>query len=83
MVSFRKSFILFLASLAGVFLLHGTAVHAREVTDILAEAAQEGAIYEVIPDGTGDFVSIQEGVDSVASGDTLLIYPEFMRKMSS
>lgn len=75
MVSFRKSFILFLASLAGVFLLHGTAVHAREVTDILAEAAQEGTIYEVIPDGTGDFVSIQEGVDSVASGDTLLIYP--------
>lgn len=75
MVGFRKIYILFLASLAGVFLLHGTVVYAREVTDILAEAAQEGAIYEVIPDGTGDFATIQEGVDNVASGDTLLIYP--------
>lgn len=75
MVVFRKIYILFLALSASVFLLYGTPVHAREVTDILAEAAQEGAIYEVNPDGTGDFVSIQEGVDSVASGDTLLIYP--------
>lgn len=75
MVGFRKIYILFPALFISVFLLYGTPVHAREVTDILAEAAQEGAIYEVNPDGTGDFVSIQEGVDSVASGDTLLIYP--------
>lgn len=75
MVVFRKIYILFLALFASVFLLQGIVVHAREVTDILAEAAQEGAIYEVNPDGTGDFESIQEGVDSVASGDTLLIYP--------
>lgn len=75
MISLRKSYILFLTSLAGMFLLLGSAVHAAEVTDILSEVVQEGALYEVKPDGTGDFVAIQEGVDSVASGDTLLIYP--------
>lgn len=41
----------------------------------LSEAAMEGNIYEVKQDGSGDFVTIQEGVVSVESGDTLLIYP--------
>lgn len=37
--------------------------------------AQEGTIYIVSKDGTGDFSSIMEGVEAVESGDTLLIYP--------
>lgn len=35
----------------------------------------EGSVYEVSQDGTKDFISIQEGVDAVESGDTLLIHP--------
>lgn len=55
-----------------------TKVHAIDQTlllEQLAEATDEGNIYEVKQDGLGDFSTIQEGVDHVASGDTLLIYP--------
>lgn len=41
----------------------------------LNDAFASGSVYVVDQKGTGDFVSIQEGVDSVTSGDTLLIYP--------
>lgn len=75
MVSFRKICMLLLASLACIFLMQGNVVHATEDTAPFPETVLERSIYEVNPDGTGDFVSIQEGVDSVKSGDTLLIYP--------
>lgn len=75
MDNLKRRAMLVLASLSAVFLLQQTTVYAREAADVLAEVAQEGNVYEVKPDGTGDFVSIQEGVDSVESGDTLLIYP--------
>lgn len=41
----------------------------------IAEAYEKGNVYVVIQDGSGDFISIQDGVDAVASDDTLLIYP--------
>ena len=37
--------------------------------------ANEGNVYIVAQDGTGDFLTIQEGVDAVNSGDTLIICP--------
>lgn len=58
--------------------MDGMKVHAAEeslLLEQLSEAAMEGNIYEVKQDGSGDFVTIQEGVVSVESGDTLLIYP--------
>lgn len=45
------------------------------LTAQLAELSQQGEIYTVSKDGGGDFTSIQAGVNSVASGDTLLIMP--------
>ncbi len=33
------------------------------------------SVYEVIPDGSGDFSGIREAVEAVESGATLLIYP--------
>lgn len=56
----------------------GMKAHAADeslLLEQLSEAAMEGNIYEVRQDGSGDFVTIQEGVVSVESGDTLLIYP--------
>ncbi len=41
----------------------------------LTRAAEQGNVYEVRQDGLGEFTSIQEGVDYVESGDTLIIYP--------
>lgn len=41
----------------------------------LKDAFSKGNVYEVIPDGSGDFTTIQAGVDAVESEDTLLIYP--------
>jgi len=32
-------------------------------------------IIEIKQDGTGDFLTIQEGVDSSAINDTILVYP--------
>lgn len=53
-------------------------VHAIDQTILLEqleEVSREGNIYEVKQDGSGNFSTIQEGVDNVESGDTLLIYP--------
>lgn len=54
-------------------------VHAASVEERLqeqiAQAFENGNVYAVVQDGSGDFITIQEGVDAVASGDTLLIYP--------
>lgn len=66
---------LFLAMLSCMIPLRGNVVYATEEIPLPPETVQEGNIYEVDPEGTGDFVTIQEGVDSVESGDTLLIYP--------
>ncbi len=32
-------------------------------------------IWEINQDGTGDFTTIQEGIDAAADGDTVLVYP--------
>lgn len=41
----------------------------------LDKASIAGNVYVVSQDGTGDFTSIQEGVNNAESGDSLLIYP--------
>lgn len=38
-------------------------------------SAAEPRIYTVNQDGTGDYTSIMEGVETVSDGDTLLLYP--------
>lgn len=47
----------------------------EKLQEQIAEAHEKGTVYVVAQDGSGDFTTIQEGVDSAASGDTLLIYP--------
>lgn len=71
----KRICILVLTLLFGAVLMQGETVYATEYTEILSELAQEGTIYKVDPEGTGDFATIQDGVDCVESGDTLLIYP--------
>ncbi|MDE6983521.1 MAG: hypothetical protein K2O99_03160, partial [Lachnospiraceae bacterium] len=75
MIRLRKIGMLLL--LAGMCMFPGSLARATEdvASEELPETVQQKHIYEVKPDGTGDFVAIQEGVDSVASGDTLLIHP--------
>lgn len=75
MRNFRSGCILSLLLLVSVFWVQVSAVHAANNILITPELLQEGKLYEVSPDGTKDFVTIQEGVDHAASGDTLLIYP--------
>lgn len=56
----------------------GIMANAEETNGLLQyleAVSQGGPIYEVILDGSGDFTSIQEAVQQVESGATLLIYP--------
>lgn len=55
--------------------IHAEPVEQDILLEQLTEAFSKGNVYEVIQDGSGDFSSIQEGVDAVESDDTLLIYP--------
>lgn len=41
----------------------------------IQEASEEGTVYTVAQDGSGDFQTIQEGVNAADSGDTLVICP--------
>lgn len=71
---------IFIAGIFGACFLVSESVYAEPVEherlmEQLTEAFAEGAVYEVIQDGSGDFTTIQEGVNTVMSGDTLLIYP--------
>lgn len=50
-------------------------VNHERLMEQLTEAFAEGEVYEVKQDGSGDFTTIQEGVNAALSGDTLLIYP--------
>lgn len=54
---------------------HAEPVEQEILLEQLAEAFSKGNVYEVIPDGRGDFTTIQAGVEAVESEDTLLIYP--------
>ena len=54
---------------------HAEPVEQEILLEQLAEAFSKGNVYEVIPDGSGDFTTIQAGVEAVESEDTLLIYP--------
>ena len=55
--------------------IHAEPVQQEILLEQLSEALSKGNIYEVIPDGSGDFTTIQAGVEAVESEDTLLIYP--------
>lgn len=55
--------------------VNATGKQENRLQEQIAEACQKGNVYAVVQDGSGDFTSVQEGVDAVASGDTLLIYP--------
>ncbi len=61
----RKLLLLLTVFLTGIA-VYGTKVHAEEKAS--------GKIYTVKQDGTGDFDTIQAGVDSVPTGSTLWIY---------
>ena len=50
------------------------------VCGIKVHAAEEGKTYTVSQDGSGDFITIQSGVDAASSGDTLVIYPGIYRE---
>lgn len=47
----------------------------KRLQEQISEAFEEGNVYTVIQDGSGDFTTIKEGVAAAESGDTLLIYP--------
>ncbi|MCM1216974.1 MAG: pectinesterase family protein [Lachnospiraceae bacterium] len=56
----------------------GTGVRAAEqdaIWQYLEDIGCADSVYEVIPDGSGDFSGIQEAVEAVESGATLLIHP--------
>lgn len=55
--------------------LHAEPVEQERLLEQLTHAFAEGEVYEVVQDGSGDFTTIQEGVNAAKSGDTLLIYP--------
>ena len=55
--------------------IHAEPVEQDLLMEQLKEAFMKGNVYEVIPDGSGDFTTIQAGVDAAESEDTLLIYP--------
>jgi hypothetical protein len=42
---------------------------------LFSAADLEGTIWQIKLDGTGDFISIQEGITAAAAGDTILVYP--------
>ncbi|MDE7322583.1 MAG: hypothetical protein K2N73_07580 [Lachnospiraceae bacterium] len=64
---YRRSKILLTVALAVIL----TAGNCR----VTVSAAKITRQYVVDPNGTGDFLTIQEGVDSASDGDTLLLYP--------
>lgn len=55
--------------------VYGESVEQERLLEQLTRAFAEGEVYEVKQDGSGDFTTIQDGVNAVMSGDTLLIYP--------
>lgn len=69
-----------LAAAAGVF---AAGVKAEAAPASESDAAQESPTetvrtanqYIIAQDGTGDFTTIQEGVDNASDGDTLIVYP--------
>lgn len=79
-----------LAAVAAIIMVSGlsrTTVVAAEVAEPAARTARtreessgkvHRAVYRqyiIAQDGTGDFTTIQEGVDNASSGDTLIVYP--------
>lgn len=50
-------------------MLYSVRVHANEIKN------KKSGEYIIAQDGTGDFLTIQEGVKSARDGDTLIIYP--------
>lgn len=75
----KKAGIYAAAAIGACFLVpgwvHAEPVEQERLMEQLTQAFAEGEIYEVIQDGSGDFTTIQEGVNAAMSGDTLLIYP--------
>ena len=75
----KKASIFILGTIGACLLVPGTVfaepVEQERLMEQLTNAFANGQVYEVIQDGSGDFTTIQEGVNTVMSGDTLLIYP--------
>lgn len=70
--------LLIMSTCVSVFItgrVSAASIEVDKLQEQIAQAFEEGNVYAVIQDGSGDFTTIQEGVDTVASGDTLLIYP--------
>lgn len=67
----NKTWGVLIGVMVGVFLC----ICSKDYEVYAQEDEAGGRIYEVSQDGTRDFVTIQEGVDAVDSGDTLLIHP--------
>lgn len=55
--------------------VYAETVEQKSFLEQLNEAYTKGNVYEIKQDGSGDFTTIQEGVDAADSEDTLLIYP--------
>ena len=75
-----KSICILMAVTIGACILAPKTVLAKPVDQEqlmkqLTKAFEEGEVYEIIQDGSGDFITIQDGVNAAVSGDTLLIYP--------
>ena len=71
-----KSLVLFVLICLGMPCeIHAEPVEQDILLEQLTEAFAKGNVYEVIQDGSGDFTTIQAGVDAAESEDTLLIYP--------
>ncbi len=77
MKNIRKKFALLILIVVGCLSMGIKTCAADEqwFNSKLEEAAQNGNIYTVAQDGSGDYNTIQEGVDAVESGDTLIICP--------
>lgn len=75
----KKACIFMAATIGACILIPGTVlaepVEHERLMEQLTKAFAEGEVYEVKQDGSGDFTTIQEGVNAAVSGDTLLIYP--------
>ncbi len=71
----RGVLLLFMICLGVPCKIYAEPVEQEILLQQLTEAFTKGNVYEVIPDGSGDFTTIQAGVDAAESEDTLLIYP--------
>lgn len=61
--------------ITGITDIHTQAAEEKPQNGAKTRTVREAQQYVIAKDGTGDFATIQEGVDYAQDGDTLLIYP--------